>query len=58
MDGDDGPPTGIDEVLVGEAGVVDVVDGTREDGRHYFQIREDILKMGGIDEEERGGDSR
>ena len=34
---------GVDEVLVGEARVVHVVDGGREGGRHHLQGREHTL---------------
>ena len=36
---------GVDEELVGEAGVVHVMDGGRKDRRHHFQWSEDALKL-------------
>ena len=35
---------GVDEELVGEAGMVHVMNGGSEDRRHHFQWSEDTLK--------------
>ena len=36
---------GVDEELVGEAGMIHVVNGSGEDGRHDLQRSEDALKI-------------
>ena len=35
--------TGVDKVLIGDARVVDVVYGARQNDRQYFEVRENVL---------------
>ena len=46
--------TCVDEVLVGQAGVVDVVDGAGQDGGHDLQ-RGEALGQGGAGQQQVGG---
>ena len=36
-------PTCVDEVLISDTGVVDVMDGARQDDAQLFEVREHVL---------------
>ena len=41
--------TCVDEVLIGDARVVDVVYGARQNDRQYFEVRENVLSSTKVD---------